>query len=248
MRTGRVPDQVTGISRFQQVVLHQGYIEQFYKDHLVKHDGALPEFGVMPESLTFDEDKFDDSTAYPITMTLKHLDAKQSAPNQFGHKVENGLFRSTNLLTAEEEDAPLHNQSDVDSSVETIRTKYVIGSDGAHSWVRRQLGFVMEGEQTDYVWGVMDIVPLTNFPDIRMRCAIHSANHGSVMVIPRERKLVRLYVQMQDVERDVNGRVDRNKVTPELLLASAQRIMSPYTLEIESCDWFTCYQVNRPSL
>lgn len=37
--------------------------------------------------------------------------------------------------------------------------------------------------------------------DIRMRCAIHSANSGSVMIIPRENKLVRLYIQMTTTEK-----------------------------------------------
>jgi len=37
--------------------------------------------------------------------------------------------------------------------------------------------------------------------DIRMRCAIHSANSGSVMVIPRENKLVRLYIQLTTTEK-----------------------------------------------
>ena len=41
----------------------------------------------------------------------------------------------------------------------------------------------MEGEQTDFVWGVLDMVPITNFPDIRNRCAIHLKDSGSVMVI-----------------------------------------------------------------
>lgn len=71
---------------------------------------------------------------------------------------------------------------------------------GAHSWVRKTLGIAMEGESTgghivsdtltsstpisDYVWGVVDTIPETDFPDIRNRCAIHSRN-GSCMVIPR---------------------------------------------------------------
>jgi phenol 2-monooxygenase len=34
-----------------------------------------------------------------------------------------------------------------------------------------------------------------------MRCAIHSANSGSIMIIPRENKLVRLYIQMTTTEK-----------------------------------------------
>ena len=31
---------------------------------------------------------------------------------------------------------------------EIVHAKYVLGADGAHSWVRKQLGFTMDGEQT----------------------------------------------------------------------------------------------------
>lgn len=90
---------------------------------------------------------------------------------------------------------------------------------GAHSWVRKQLGINMEGERTsqrchpldllspadfdsiDWVWAVVDTYPLTNFPDIRKRVAIHSPS-GSCMVIPREGEKVRLYIQLAEVPAD----------------------------------------------
>jgi 2-polyprenyl-6-methoxyphenol hydroxylase-like FAD-dependent oxidoreductase len=31
---------------------------------------------------------------------------------------------------------------------ETVRAKFVVGADGAHSWVRKSLGISMDGEQT----------------------------------------------------------------------------------------------------
>ena len=46
---------------------------------------------------------------------------------------------------------------------ETIHAKYVIGCDGARSWTRRTLGYELEGEATDFIWGVMDIIPITDF-------------------------------------------------------------------------------------
>ncbi|EFE41926.1 hypothetical protein TRV_03343 [Trichophyton verrucosum HKI 0517] len=46
----------------------------------------------------------------------------------------------------------------------TIQAKCVVGSDGAHSWVRHQLGIPMEGTSTDAVWGVIDAVFITDFP------------------------------------------------------------------------------------
>jgi len=63
---------------------------------------------------------------------------------------------------------------------------------GAHSWVRKSFNIAMEGEQTDYVWGVTDLIPDTDFPDIRNKCIIH-LNRETCMIIPREGNKVRLY-------------------------------------------------------
>lgn len=58
-------------------------------------------------------------------------------------------------------------EEDENAPRERIKAKYVVGCDGAHSWTRRQLGFQMEGEQTDFVWGVIDLVPITDFRESR---------------------------------------------------------------------------------
>lgn len=77
-----------------------------------------------------------------------------------------------------------------------------------------------------------------------MRCAIHSAENGSLMVIPRENRLVRLYIQLKEVAPDASGRADRSKITPESIFGAAQKILSPYKLDYEYCDWWTAYQVS----
>ena len=54
----------------------------------------------------------------------------------------------------------------------------------------------MLGDTADAIWGVMDIYPLTNFPDIRRKCTIHSAV-GNLVIIPREGgSLCRFYIQL----------------------------------------------------
>lgn len=100
---------------------------------------------------------------------------------------------------------------------ERVHAKFVVGADGAHSWVRKTLGFAMEGEQTEFVWGVVDTIPDTDFPDIRNRCAIHSPN-GSCMVIPREGDMVRLYVQLSDSQIIEAGRLNKGKINCEQLM------------------------------
>lgn len=72
--------------------------------------------------------------------------------------------------------------------------------------------------------------------DIRSRCMIHSAEFGAMMVIPRENKLVRVYTQLKEVSTGT-GRVDRSQITPDLILQTARKILSPYTLDYHYIDW-----------
>ncbi|KAF2455021.1 phenol hydroxylase [Lineolata rhizophorae] len=253
-RSDSIPDTLVGVSRFQEVVLHQGRIERFFLDHISKHSSLRIERGVLPEALAIDEGSVDDPLAHPITVTLRHLTEEEATPHQAagaasgsknanGEQPSDGLFRSN--LAEDDTDELIRKSSGREGSTEVVRCKYMVGCDGAHSWTRRQLGFEMQGEATDFIWGVLDIIPLTDFPDIRCRCAIHSADSGSVMVIPRENKLVRLYIQLKEIVPDASGRADRSKITPETILKAAQKTLSPYKLDYEYCDWWTAYQIGQ---
>ena len=84
---------------------------------------------------------------------------------------------------------------------EVCRARYVIGCDGARSLVRRSIGRELRGDVTNHAWGVMDILGVTDFPDIRIKAAIQSGNQGNIVLIPREGGyLVRLYVDLGEVE------------------------------------------------
>ncbi|KAK1480520.1 phenol hydroxylase [Colletotrichum tamarilloi] len=247
-RSDRIPDTIVGLSRFQQIVLQQGRIERFFLENIKKHskDAIKVERGVLPESLEIDLSKVDDDAAYPVTVKLRTLNEEESTPPQAANasKIPDGLFRS-NLIRDDDEADLIKKAQDRAGASEIVHAKYVIGCDGARSWTRRALGFELDGEATDFIWGVMDIIPITDFPDIRMRCAIHSAENGSLMVIPRENKLVRLYIQLKEVAPDASGRADRSKITPERIFGAAQKILSPYKIEYEYCDWWTAYQIGQ---
>lgn len=243
-RTGRIPDTIPNISRWQQVVLHQGRIERLYLNNIQRNSNGKVHVdrAILPEKFNIDlsnvESNEDD--VYPISIQVKQLSEEEATPSQMGKSAPNGLFRSA----LSPDDTPELLQKDaVAGSREVIHAKYVIGCDGAHSWTRKQMGFEMLGEQTDYIWGVLDAIPITDFPDIRMRCAIHSESSGSVMVIPREDGLVRFYIQISET----NKSVDRNNITWQMILKSAQTILHPFTLDIAEKDlnWWTAYQIGQ---
>ncbi|KAK2812985.1 hypothetical protein FQN50_001006 [Emmonsiellopsis sp. PD_5] len=252
-RSDRIPDTIVGISRFTQVVLHQGRIERFFLDAIKEKKPDLTvERGVLPTKFEFDASKAADFKDYPITVTLRTLTEDEATPRQAGDssspngtKIQDGLFRS-NLAPDDTADLLARAElNDRAGKTEVVKARFMVGCDGAHSWVRNQLGYSLEGDSTDYIWGVLDILPVTNFPDIRMRCAIHSESQGSVMIIPRENKLVRLYIQLNEVPVGEGGRADRSKINPEFILKSAQKILAPYKLTYAYCDWWTAYQIGQ---
>ncbi|KAJ7573876.1 FAD binding domain-containing protein [Mycena floridula] len=133
------------------------------------------------------------------------------------------------------------------STTETLNAKYVVGADGAESWVRKTLGIAMVGERTSYVWGVVDLEPETDFPDIRNWCSIHS-DDGSCMIIPREQGKVRLYIQLGEGQASLlsDGRADKAGATVEQLLLTVQKILKPYYIRPKAgIDWWTIYKIGQ---
>ena len=128
--------------------------------------------------------------------------------------------------------------------LKTVRAKYVVGCDGARSRVREAIGAVPRGDFANHAWGVMDMLAVTDFPDIRLKAAIQSADEGNILLIPREGGyLVRLYVDLGEV--DPANRDAVRLITQDLVIQAAQRVLRPYTFDVKSVAWFSVYQVGQ---
>ena len=126
----------------------------------------------------------------------------------------------------------------------TVHARYVVGCDGARSKVRKSMGLELKGEAARQLWGVMDVLMETNFPDIRLKAAVQSASEGSLLVIPREGGyMVRLYIEL-DKLHDNERAADRN-VNPELLIEKARAILAPYTVDVKEVAWWSAYEIGQ---
>ena len=65
-----------------------------------------------------------------------------------------------------------------------------------------------------------------------------------MMVIPRENKLVRFYIQLLETGEN-SGKIDRSTINPDLILKAAQKIIAPYKLDFHYIDWLTGYQIGQ---
>ena len=73
---------------------------------------------------------------------------------------------------------------------------------------------------------------------------IHSASEGSVLIIPREGGyLVRIYVELEKL--DENERVSNRNITSDHLIATARRVLHPYTLEVKEIAWWSVYEIGQ---
>ena len=104
--------------------------------------------------------------------------------------------------------------------------------------MRKSLGYKMVGDSTDAVFGVMDIHPRTNFPDIRKKATLRS-DAGVILIIPREeRTLVRFYIELGHgtAAKDVKLRD---------LHETARRIFHPYEIDFVVTTWWSAYSVGQ---
>lgn len=75
-----------------------------------------------------------------------------------------------------------------------------------------------------------------------MKCTIHS-DHGSIMVIPREDDMVRLYIQLaSSTDKDFES---KRSASAEDVQEMAKKIMQPYSIEWERVEWYSVYPIGQ---
>ncbi|CAG8185028.1 unnamed protein product [Penicillium nalgiovense] len=188
-------------SRYGQIMLNQGAVEQVFVDYLVSKNVYVERHKVA-ESLHLLSDDGDDTQQFPVIVGARGVEKYEK---------------------------------------DTIHARYLIACDGAHSWVRNQLDVPADEVSEASTWGVLDIVPITDFPDIRRACSIHSRSHGSIMTVPRENRLVRFYIHLRD-EHKAEALKNYNP-SPRDMVEMADRIIWPYNLTYSHCDWWSIYPV-----
>ncbi|KAI4948267.1 hypothetical protein J4E91_006262 [Alternaria rosae] len=220
-----------------------GRIERFILDAIkeVSNGEFKVERGIVADSMVYDAALEDVPGSYPIQLTLRTLSDVEAnpppAPGAFGGR---DVIAKGNLPNDE-----VHQENGTRTSpghTELVNTKYLIGCDGAHSWLRRQLNYGLHGASTGSVWGTMDFVPMTNFPDIH-RPVFIKHELGILMIIPRERNMTRIYVPLDDAFH--NERLDRSSITLDHIFTKAKKFFEPYTLDFKVCEWWSVYEVGQ---
>lgn len=213
IRTGITPDDPQGISEFPHLIVNQARVIDYFAEFAQK----APARGDVDYGWEFVDLQVTGEGEYPVEVTLRKVSGYSGAGiNTVESEVTRGETR-------------------------VVRAKYVIGADGARSAVRAAIGGSLRGNQSYHAWGVMDVLPVTDFPDYRKKCIIHS-DAGSILHIPREgNHLARIYVDLGEVPVDDGGKVRQTPL--DTVIARANAILHPYTLDVKQVAWNSIYEV-----
>ena len=173
-----------------------------------------------------------------------YLENMRNAPTRLVPDYNRELISVTQTDDPDYPVTAVYNCLEVEGKTQTIRARYIVGCDGARSVVRKSLGYPLKGDAARQLWGVMDVLAVTDFPDIRLKAAIQSASHGSILIIPREGGyMVRMYIELDALHGDERA-ADR-KVISDMLIAKARDILAPYTLDVKEVAWWSAYEVGQ---
>lgn len=126
----------------------------------------------------------------------------------------------------------------------SMRARYVVGCDGARSAVRNAIGLKLKGDSANKAWGVMDVLAVTSFPDIRQKTLIQSGSGGTLLIIPREGGfMARIYVEMETLAEGERAR-SRN-ISETDLINAAKDIFHPYTFDVQETVWWSVYEIGQ---
>ncbi|KAF2860604.1 m-hydroxybenzoate hydroxylase [Piedraia hortae CBS 480.64] len=159
-------------------------------------------------------------------------------------RLEPSYNRSLIGFNIPNSDGPVEVEVDHNGTREIIKAKYLVGADGSRSVVRKKLGLEMKGDFANQAWGVLDCLAVTDFPDVRLKCSIHSAEAGSILIVPREGGyLVRFYIELDKLQP--NERVLSLGITSDVLIKRAQAILKPFTFEVKHIAYWSVYEVGQ---
>lgn len=215
VRSSVTDDDPAGISEFPHLIVNQARVIDYFAEYARRAPARGDvDYGYEFEGLEVGAGE------YPVAVTLREVTGQSGA----------GINAEASVDAAR-------------GKTRVVRAKYVIGADGASSRVRRSIGGSLSGSTSMHAWGVMDVLAVTDFPDIRKKCIIHS-EAGSILHIPREgNHLCRIYVDLGEVAEGDDRKV---RDTPlEDVIAKANAILSPYTIDVRDVPWHSVYEVGH---
>ena len=101
------------------------------------------------------------------------------------------------------------------------------------------------GVSQPLIWGVLDGELITDFPDIWSKTLVYSEEHGSILIVPRERNMTRLYIELKSCPSHTALASRGDDLGQSFVMDQARKIMAPFSVEWRAIEWFGRYQIGQ---
>ncbi|SJL83799.1 FAD-binding protein [Vibrio palustris] len=118
-------------------------------------------------------------------------------------------------------------------SGEQVQSRFVIGADGSHSFVRRHFDIPFDIIRPKITWAVIDGVLETDFPKVP-EIIVFQTDTSDVAWIPREGDLDRFYIRM-----------DTDEFTQAEVITKIRRAVTPHSLTFKDIIWYSQFTVKE---
>lgn len=211
-------------------------------DGMKDFNGLEVERGVVATAIDINESLVHDPNAHAVTLTVKHLSEEELAESSRKFTVpQPGDF---NYQPADEPHR-VRKVSGKEGTTETIRAKFVIGSDGGQSWTRQALGFDFLGDDkgNEIAGGILDCMATTNFrkftlfPGALPKLTYPKADCGGHATIIKEGRVAGYIPRENGLTRIVTTLTSRAEATPEAIAKTFKELVAPYEFNVTQVDW-----------
>ncbi|KAK5136109.1 hypothetical protein LTR08_004159 [Meristemomyces frigidus] len=165
---------------------------------------------------------------------LREMGVEVQAPVQLKHFA---------LVDGDEGDYRVHATcTDVRGGETLVRAKYIVGSDGGASAVRKIAGIPFQGAKQLSHWVRIDGMVKTNLPESRVGFgSFESKTHGHVLWVSLDHGATRIGYVLSPGLFDKYGL----KMTAAQAVEEAKQAVAPFELEFDEVHWHTVYGVQQ---
>jgi 2-polyprenyl-6-methoxyphenol hydroxylase-like FAD-dependent oxidoreductase len=237
----RIIDKSDHMARYSQALVVQARtLEQFQRyglaDEAIARGRRLHEAKFYSEGKLIVDFKLDGvESRYPFALFLPQSETEallNSHMESLGVKTE----RSVDLVSLKENGDIEATIRHVDSRIEEVKPRWLIGCDGAHSTVREKIGIPFEGARVDISFFLAD-VEITGRDVPQDELSLH-VSHGDVLFMGRlSDKIVRLIVALHEPPK-----MDGNR---EMKVEDFQQMVDRVGVQVQihSATWMTPFHV-----
>ncbi|WP_327071977.1 FAD-dependent monooxygenase [Kitasatospora sp. NBC_01302] len=198
-------------------------------EHFTLHQGGR-------RLIRFDTDYSALPTRYPFTMMVDQTSTEEVLRNavaQHGIHVEWGVGLEGFTQDGEGVTATLVS---ADGTRELVAADWLVGCDGAHSTIRKQLGVPLIGDSSQ-TWLIADAVVRTTLP----RDSIHWLNtgHGTIMLIPFPAPGKWRLLDTVDVQRDADPDAVGARFAAKISAAVGEQVT------VETPSWTSVFTIQQ---